>query len=156
MIITTCAFREFRWWCDLHGSAPVTIQDLVRLIKANFSNTLTCNMSAASRRRMAMWSDSLSSSSAFSDLYRCVTNSDCKLSLTKLTRKCIIALGTESWIDLRTIKKYDLIRRSAHRRKELIKWGAPYIIFDTHTDNITISLFLVRESTSVIVHRHIR
>lgn len=63
----------------------------------------TFNISAASFRRTAMWSDSFKKSSAFSDLYKYVTNSDCKLSFTKFTKKCMMAFGTESWIDLRTM-----------------------------------------------------
>lgn len=64
---------------------------------------LTFSISAASLRRCATCSDSFKSSSTWSDLYKWVTSSDWRLSFTKLTRKCITAFGTLSWIDLRTM-----------------------------------------------------
>lgn len=82
---TTCAFRGSHWLCDWLGWAPEKeIQKQIRMDcrTSGSSAMVTFNMSAASFRLTAIWSDSLRSSSAFSDLYKCVTNSDCKLSLT--------------------------------------------------------------------------
>lgn len=55
---------------------------------------VTCSMSAASLRRWAMSSDSVSSSLRRPDLYSWPTSSLWRLSFTWLTRKCITAFGT--------------------------------------------------------------
>ena len=70
------------------------------------------SISVASRRLVAICGDSSKMSSFLVILYKEETSSDCKLSLTWLTKKCMIAFGTLSWMLLRMIKKYDLIKRS--------------------------------------------
>lgn len=55
---------------------------------------VTCSMSAASLRRWAMSSDSVSRSLRRPDLYSWPTSSLWRLSFTWLTRKCITAFGT--------------------------------------------------------------
>ncbi len=59
--------------------------------------TVTCSMSAASLRRWAMSSDSVSRSLRRPDLYSWPTSSLWRLSFTWLTRKCITAFGTLRW-----------------------------------------------------------
>lgn len=56
--------------------------------------SVTCSMSAASLRRWAMSSDSVSRSLRRPDLYSWPTSSLWRLSFTWLTRKCITAFGT--------------------------------------------------------------
>ena len=46
------------------------------------------------------------------DLHSCPTNSLWRVSFTWLTKKCITAFGTLSWIFFLTIRKYDLISLS--------------------------------------------
>lgn len=59
--------------------------------------SVTCSMSAASLRRWAMSSDSVSRSLRRPDLYSWPTSSLWRLSFTWLTRKCITAFGTLRW-----------------------------------------------------------
>lgn len=56
--------------------------------------SVTCSMSAASLRRWAISSDSVSRSLRRPDLYSWPTSSLWRLSFTWLTRKCITAFGT--------------------------------------------------------------
>lgn len=59
----------------------------------------TWSMSAASLRRWAISSDSVSRSLRRPDLYSCPTSSLWRLSFTWLTRKCITAFGTlQQWV----------------------------------------------------------
>lgn len=60
---------------------------------------VTLSMSAASLRRWAMSSDSVSRSFSRADLYNWPTSSLCRQSFTWFTRKCITAFGTLKPVD---------------------------------------------------------
>lgn len=99
--------RRRVYWSIDHQRVVSRISLMIKLAFCRASS-----ISAASRRLAAMCGDSSRISSFFEFLYNDATSSDCKLSFTSFTRKCIMAFGTESWMLLRTIRKYDLISRS--------------------------------------------
>jgi len=87
----------------------------------------TCNISLTSVRLDVMASDSWSNLSISSFLYNWLTSSLCICSCTKLTRKCMMAFGTASWMFFRIIKKYDRISL-ATRQKHLIRFVVNWTI----------------------------
>lgn len=106
------AFLFFIWYSVyflLKWRATVTLFYIASLIIVNaflYKSNIALHLS----RSCARFSSSCKSSPNNSSLYNAATSRFCTDSRELLTRRCMIALGTRSWMVWRVISKYDVIK----------------------------------------------